>query len=250
MPDSQLIQSSQRVSTALIRQSHFFASLPPHILNEVAQYFRFEAWPGRAYINPDVLNSHFRVLLEGELEVTRTDPESGREVTLDTYYPGDSFDVVTLLDGQAHDVILQAISGLRLIAVPIETMRNWLWSYPELNRQFMHYLSGKIREQEDLSSSFVLHDVRTRLSRQILKHIRKSHIHAESGDIDRHQYLIPAMSDERLARMVGSVRQVVNKQLAHWKSQGVVNKKRNQLMINDLDRLKQEARETLSVLSR
>lgn len=41
--------------------------------------------------------------------------------------------------------------------------------------------------------------------------------------------------------MVGSVRQVVNKQLQYWRSQGIINKKRNQLIINDLDAIYKEA---------
>ena len=48
-------------------------------------------------------------------------------------------------------------------------------------------------------------------------------------------------SDETLARMVGSVRQVVNKQLQYWKTQGILNKKRNQIIINDLDAIYKEA---------
>jgi len=41
--------------------------------------------------------------------------------------------------------------------------------------------------------------------------------------------------------MIGSVRQVVNKQLQFWRSQGIINKKRNQIIINDLDAIYKEA---------
>jgi biotin operon repressor len=44
---------------------------------------------------------------------------------------------------------------------------------------------------------------------------------------------VNGLTDETLARMTGSVRQVVNKQLQHWKKEGIIDKKRNQLNIKD-----------------
>ena len=45
-----------------------------------------------------------------------------------------------------------------------------------------------------------------------------------------------------LAQMSGTVRQIVNKQLQLWKKDGTIDKKRNQLIIKDLDVLEQEAK--------
>ena len=44
--------------------------------------------------------------------------------------------------------------------------------------------------------------------------------------------------------MTGSVRQVVNKQLQLWKKDGTLDKKRNQLIIKDLEALEQAAKFT------
>lgn len=52
------------------------------------------------------------------------------------------------------------------------------------------------------------------------------------------------LNDETLARMTGSVRQVINKQLQHWKKEDIIDKKRNQLIINDLEALEKEAKYT------
>ncbi len=232
-----------RVASAIqLKQSPLFAALPEALIQEIAQHFHLVQWEKGDYINPGNLMTQFYFLQAGQLEMKRNNPDTGREVTLDMLYPGDSFDITTLLDGKPHDVILEPITpSIQLISVPIAMMRKWIWTYPELNQQFLPYLAHKMREQEDRASSFVLHDVTTRLSRLILKHINRIQHYTGKKEDAQKTHLINGLSDDALARMVGSVRQVVNKQLQYWRSQGVIDKKRNQLIIKDLDAIYKEA---------
>jgi len=230
-------------SPMLVQQSRLFSTLPAELLKEMARHFRVEEWPKGKLFDSDRLMSRFHIIIEGQLELKRHNPDNGRELTLDLLYPGDSFDVIVLLDGKPHDIIMNPLSPLKLIHAPIEMMRSWLWKYPELNKQFLPYLGAKMREQEDLSTSLALHNITTRLSRLILKHIGKISRYTGNKDEEYRFHLINGFSDEVLARMVGSVRQVVNKQLQHWKQEGILDKKRNQLMINDLEALAREAGE-------
>ncbi len=239
---SSLVHTPKVANTVLVKQSPLFASLPEELIHEIAQHFHLVQWNKGGFINPDNLLTQFYFLQAGQLEMKRNNPDTGREVTLDMLYPGDSFDITTLLDGKPHDVILEPItSSIQLVSVPMAMMRKWLWTYPELNQQFLPYLAHKMREQEELASSFVLHDMTTRLSRLILKHINKIQHYTGEKEDEQKTHLINGLSDETLARMVGSVRQVVNKQLQYWRSQGIINKKRNQLIINDLDAIYKEA---------
>ncbi|MCP3852962.1 MAG: Crp/Fnr family transcriptional regulator [Gammaproteobacteria bacterium] len=232
----------QLASPLLVRQSPFFASLPEALTQEVAQHFHLTTWKKDTYIDSDKLMTEFYFLLEGQLEMKRNNPDTGREVTLDMLYPGDSFDIMVLLDGKSHDVLFSPVSSLQLVSVPMEMMRKWIWTYPELNQKFLPYLAKKMRDQEDQASSFVLHDITTRLSRLILKHINKIQSYTGTKEDEQKSHLINGLSDEILARMIGSVRQVVNKQLQFWHSQGIINKKRNQIIIKDLDAIYKEAR--------
>ncbi len=239
---------NQNAHKTLVRQSGFFASLPPELQAEMAEKFSLEEWKKSNYIDPAILTTRFYTLIDGQLEMKRSNPDSGREVTLDMIYPGDSFDVVTLLDGKPHDILLNPLTDLKLMSVPIDIMRKWLWTYPEINQQLLPYLAEKIRHHENQSTSFALHDVSTRLSRIILNHINRINTF-EGHQQDAHKdHLINGLSDDTLARMVGSVRQVINKQLQHWKSQGILQKKRNQILIKDLDALYKEAQYTKSSL--
>lgn len=238
---SSLVQAPRIAHSALVKQSPLFASLPSRLLKEMADHFHLVHWRKGSFVNPELLLTRFYFLQSGQLEMKRTDPEQGREVTLDMLYPGDSFDIITLLDGEPHDVMICPLTELQLISLPMEMMRQWLWTYPELNKQFLPYLAQKIREREEQAACFALHDVTTRLSRVILKHLNKIQTYTGEPEHAHQEHLISNLSDEALARMTGSVRQVVNKQLQFWKKKGILQKKRNQIVINDLEAIYEAA---------
>ena len=134
---------------------------------------------------------------------------------------------MVLLDEQPHDVIISPLTTVKLLSVKLSTMRHWLWTYPEFNQQFMPYLAKKMREEEQLASSLILHDVPTRLSRIILEHINKIKFYTGTKEEEHQHHLVNGLNDETLARMTGSVRQVINKQLQLWKKEDTSGDKSN-----------------------
>jgi CRP-like cAMP-binding protein len=232
----------QKANPVLVKQANLFADLPPKLIEDFQQEFQLNEWHKGDYINSDILTQRFFVLIEGQLEIKQSNPETGREATLDMLYAGDCFDLMVLFDEQPHDVIVSPLTTVKLLSVKLATMRHWLWTYPEFNQQFMPYLAKKMREKEEQASSLILHDVTTRLSRIILEHINKIKFYTGTKEKEHQHHLVNGLNDETLARMTGSVRQVVNKQLQHWKKEGIIDKKRNQLIINDLEALEKEAK--------
>ncbi len=234
------------VSSKLVQQSHFFASLPETFVDVMVRDFKAERWAKKSYIDQKILEKRFFLLLEGRVEMMRTNPTTGRSVTLDLLHPGDGFDIIVLLDGKPHDVIISPIEDIKVISAPIEKMREWIWTYPELNRQFMPYLAQKMREQENKTTDFALYDITTRLSRIILQNLNKIRNYTGLAQDEHKHHLISGLSDEVLARLVGSVRQVINQQLQHWKKEGTIDKQRNKIIINDLQKIIDDADYALS----
>jgi len=245
---SSLIKRNVPLSSKLVQQSHLFSSLPEPLVQEMTDHFKAERWEKKNFIDNNILQTRFFLLLEGRIELSRTHPESGRSVTLDLLHPGDSFDLITLLDGKRHDVTITLLEEIKVISVAIEKMREWIWTYPELNRQFMPYLAQKMRDQEDKTTDFALYDTVTRLSRTLLKNIDKITSYNGKPQDEHKSHLVSGFSDEVLARMVGSVRQVINQHLQHWKQTGVIDKKRNQIKINNLQAIIDDAELTHSNL--
>jgi len=239
-----VIHLPQKASPVLVKQAELFADLPAKLLEDFQQEFQLNEWHKGDYINSDILTKRFFVILTGQLELKQSNPDTGREATLDMLYAGDCFDLMVLLDDKPHEVIISPLTAVKLLSVTLDTMRHWLWTYPEFNRKFMPYLAQKMREKEQQASSLILHDVTTRLSRIILQHINKIKFYSGSKEEEHQHHLVNDLNDETLARMTGSVRQVINKQLQHWKSEGMLDKNRNQLIIKDLEALEKEAKYT------
>jgi CRP/FNR family cyclic AMP-dependent transcriptional regulator len=234
----------QKASPVLVKQANIFADLPASLIEDFQQEFQFNEWQKGDYINSDILTRRFFVIIEGHLEIKQNNPYTGREATLDMLYAGDCFDLMVLFDDQPHDVIISTLTTVKLLSVTLPTMRRWLWTYPEFNQQFMPYLAKKMREKEQQTSSLILNDVTTRLSRIILEHINKIKFYTGAKEEEHQHHLVNGLNDETLARMTGSVRQVINKQLQLWKKEGTIDKKRNQLIIKDLEALEKEAQYT------
>lgn len=233
-----------KASPVLVKQATIFADLPAKLIEDFQQEFQLNEWHKGDYINSEILSKRFFVVIEGQLEIKQSNPDTGREATLDMLYAGDCFDLMVLLDDQPHVVIISPLTTVKLLSVKLATMRHWLWTYPQFNQQFMPYLAQKMREKEQQASSLVLHDVTTRLSRIILAHINKIKLYNGTKEQEHQHHLVNGLNDEILARMTGSVRQVINKQLQLWKKAGTLDKKRNQLIVQDLEALEKEAKYT------
>lgn len=225
----------QQANPVLVKQANIFADLPSKLIEDFQQEFQLDEWRKGDYVNSDILMQRFFVVIDGQLEIKQSNPDTGREVTLDMLYAGDCFDLMVLLDNQPHNVIISPLTSVKLLSVKLDTMRHWLWTYPEFNQQFMPYLAQKMREKEQQASNLILHDVPTRLSRIILNHINKIKFYTGSKAQEHQHHLVNGLNDDTLARMTGSVRQVINKQLQLWKKAGTLDKKRNQLIVKDLE---------------
>ncbi len=246
VPSNLPIKNTIPLSGKLVQQSYLFSALPEKLLHEMSEHFKAERWKKKTYIDPNMLQYRFFLLLEGRIEMIRTNPDTGRSITLDLLHPGDGFDMIILLDSRPHEMDYSPLEELKVISVPIEKMRQWIWTYPELNRQFMPYLAKKMRAQENKTTDFALYDTITRLSRIILQNINKIKSYTGLVGEEHKQHLITGLSDEVLARMVGSVRQVINQHLQYWKKQGIIDKTRNKIMINDLQAIIDDSNSTSS----
>jgi len=234
------------INNIIVKQSEIFSSIPDVHIQEITKHLRAERWSKNACFPASTLVERFFIILEGRIEMSRVNSDTGRSVTLDLLYPGDSLDLICLLDGKPHDTLITSLEEIMVISAPIKKMKEWIWIYPELNQKFMPYLAKKMRDQEDTTTNIALFDTVTRLSRILLKNLDKMKTYKSLSESEHQEHLVLGLSDELLARMTGSVRQVVNQHLQHWKKQGVINKARNKIMINDLQKIRDDADLTLS----
>jgi len=228
----------------MLHKTVLFEGLAEEVLDDMLSLFRRDTWRRGAQLDTEMFQQRFYLLIDGRVEITRVNPQTGRSITLALLGPGDGIDVVTLLNTDPHDIQPVAIDDVSLISVPIKDARDWIDHHPEFNRNFLPYLGAQMRKLEDLSTDLALYDTMTRLARLILRHVVPHH--PLSTETNHSLNLIHDLHDESLARMVGSVRQVVNRHLQHWRKQGVLHKQNFHTEVSELEVLQDYADDAYS----
>ncbi len=222
-----------------LHHSPLFSGLPEDLLDDMLLLYRRDTWRRDAQLDPEIFQQRFYLLISGRVEIMRINPQTGRSLTLQILGAGEGVDLVTLLNTQPHAITPVALEDCELISVPIQVARNWIDQHPEFNRNFLPYLGEQMRKMEDLATDLALYDTMTRLARLILRHVVPHH--PQSRQSHHRLNLIHDLHDEALARMVGSVRQVVNRHLQHWRKQGILHKQNFHTEVTELEALQHYA---------
>lgn len=222
---------------AALCKSPFFATLDDDVQREILSLFKYEppceadtviSSPGN---NPD---QKFYVIVSGRAKVSVYHGETGREHILYLLGPGDGFDVISLLDGDPHDVTVTALEKMEILTTPLPQVRTWLLQHPDFNRKFLPFLGEQMRLLSDQVEDLSLYNTETRFARLILQHITSNApVHGLR--------LINDLSQETLASMIGSVRVVVAKQIQRWKKQKILSGERGHWNVEDISALLKKA---------
>jgi CRP-like cAMP-binding protein len=232
-------------SLGVLKNSMLFSELDDPTLQVMLGIYRRETWPKGAHLSPKQATELFTVIISGRIELTRINPETGRQITLFTLAAGDAFDVITLLDGQEHDIDPVALDTLEIITAPIVKVRQWIETHPAFNRAFLPYLGEKVRRLENLSADLALYETVTRLAKLILQQATPDS--PLLGEHAKRPPLINTLSDEAMARMIGSVRVVVNRHIQDFIQMGLISTTRGRLVVHDLEKLREYCERALSV---
>ena len=216
-----------------------FEGLDPGTLRVMTENLTMESWPERSIVMvPQKTTSRFYVVLRGRVKITRQNHKNGREITLFLLGPGDGFNVVSLLDGQPHEVCAQTLDTVEALSAPIVQWKDWLEAYPALRLAVRKYIYLRLCDLSELACDLALHDTMTRLSHLILRYCNDR---LTCSDIN----LISDLSHEELAHMIGTVRVVVNRLLAELKREGIIDTQGGRLHVLNLEMLLRKSEQEL-----
>ena len=221
---------------SVLNQSGLFKGLDEKLLDKILTKTHPETWLRKRSVPAQEVSERIHIIVYGRLQVVRINPETGRMVTLFLLAPGDAFDILSLLTGNPCEGVMLARDNLDLLTLSMDDMRELISTHPEINRSFLPYLGQQMRSLSELAGDLALHDTETRLAHLIMRHI---------DDKDPHHgrlKLINDLSHEVLAEMIGSVRAVVNRQLQHWRQQGIVNLENGHIEVKQLHALLDRAK--------
>ena len=175
------------------------------------------------------LSRYFYVIQEGKIKTYQLNLHNAKEQTIFILRAGDMFDTVTLLDGEAHDVMYEAMEETAAFEMPIENVRYMIEHNPEFNKKFFPYLAKQMRHMEELVSDISLYSTEERLIKLLLQNL----------DPNNHlKYkLLQGLSHTEIAKLIGTVRHVIERHLKKLKTDGLLESKNKTLQITDANKL-------------
>ena len=186
---------------------------------------------------PDDFLKYFYILVEGRIKTYQINFQNNKEQTIFIYKRGDMFDVITLLDNQPHDVIYEVMEDAKVLRLPIERVRYWLENDQTFNKKFFPYLAAQMRHTEELATDLALYDTKDRLINLLLDNINPKKPFKYN--------LLQNLSNSEIAKLLGTVRHVVERTLKQLKSDHLIETSRKNIKITNFKKLQDKTSQLL-----
>jgi len=192
---------------AILKQSALFGQLSEAVLQDMLRIFHYTTRAkGETAISPTQAADRLYLIISGRAKVSVYNRDNGREHILFLIGPGDSFDLISLLDGQWHEAVATALDDMEVISTSVEQAREWINRHPDFNRAFLPYLGKQMHKLADQVTDLSLYDTEARLARLILRNI------TPVSDKFRHEAVATALDDiEVISTSVEQAREWINR---------------------------------------
>ena len=213
---------------ALLRQVPYFASVPPDDLAELARGLR-----ERRYRAGDVIfrkgdqSEGLCIVLSGRVRTVRTSAE-GREQVLKVFGAGRTFADIAVFDDEPQPAEAIAISESTIAFVPQADLLNLLRRHPDAAIDALRLFAARLRAYKQMVEDLSLRTVVARVARVLVDRVRGAQTLVEEPASSN-----PHHTQEEIAAMVGSVREVVQRALKTLENAGLIQMARGQIQVID-----------------
>lgn len=184
------------------------------------------------FVKGDPGDSFFGVQ-DGKIKIVTTSP-NGKEVTLNIIERGQFFGEIALLDGMDRTADAMAMEKTELLVIQRRDFIPFLEKHPKLCIQVMQLLCHRVRITSEMVEDAAFLPLDGRLAKKLLNLADLYGEDQESGGV-----LIGLnLPQQELARMMGTSRESVNKQLQVWRAERWIELARGRVTIHDHDALR------------
>lgn len=211
----------------------YFAALTPEEASVVAADVLVQRFVAREMITvagEDPKGLYF--IRKGAVRVYRMS-SNGREQALRIASEGDTFGEVPVFDGQPMPAYVEAMKASEILLVPSGLLKDVVRRHPEVSIALLGIFARRIRMFVELVEQLSLQTVETRLARYLFQLAR-----VEGIDREGHVVVKRELTVQDLATLLGSVREVVARQLRSLEDDGVIRVERKEITILNMEGLR------------
>jgi len=174
----------------------------------------------------------FYLVVGGEVKLSSATP-SGRECVVEVIRGGETFALVSVLDGEPHPVAATALTDCAVIRIPRAGFLRLLARRPELGARTTHVVAQRMRRFRIRLEEISTRTVPARVASYLL---RQSEI--QTGSSERGSVLDLGATREVVAAAIGTVREVFVRTLRGFERQGLVGIDARRVEILEPERLR------------
>lgn len=159
------------------------------------------------------------IVRSGQVRVFKSSPE-GREIVLLIARQGDTFDDVPAFDGGPNPVSAAAIEASTIYIVPRQTLFSLLKGCPAAV-DIVNVLAGRLRHLTGVVEDLSFRSVASRLAKLLL----------EMAVAEDKAVPVPRLTQDEMAAMVGSVRDVIGRALRALEKTGAIKIQGHRILV-------------------
>jgi CRP/FNR family transcriptional regulator len=215
----------------LLSQVNLFSSLSREELEAVAQRILVRRYtPGEVLFREGEDCYGLYILGQGSVKIYKTSP-AGREIMLAVESAPSSVAEVPLFDGGPYPATVSALDEVIAFLVSKQDFRQVCRQHPEVALKVLAVIGRRLRALVGIVESVSFGSVRQRLARTIL-------------DLSQAEGANPfpfPLTHQELASRLGTVREVVSRNLSRFQAEGLLKIQKRELLLLDAEGLEREA---------
>jgi len=207
------------------------AAIEDPVVRELATRGQIRSFPkNTVFINEGDRGDSLFVIVTGRVKVFVSDNQ-GREMILDIHGPGQYVGEMAL-DGRPRSASVMTLEATICAMVTRDALKDAIVANPDLAMSLIEELIDRARIATDTIKNLALMDVYGRVARLLLSLARE-----RDGKL-----VVPErLTQQDIAAMVGSVREVVGRSLAALEREGAIRIERARIVVADRDALRRMA---------
>jgi CRP-like cAMP-binding protein len=216
----------------LLRQTPYLRSVPAGVLQALATGLR-----ERRYQAGDVIfrkgdpSEGLGVVLRGRVRTLISSPE-GREQVLKMFGPGRTFADIAVFDDEPQPADAIAVSETTVVFIPQADLIDLLKRHPDAAIEVIRLFAARLRAYKQMVEDLSLRTVVARVARLLVDRARGTQTLVEESASSSPEY-----TQDEIAAMVGSVREVVQRALKTLEHAGLIHMARGRIQIIDVEAL-------------